>query len=223
MKAQTVKSMYKGARVADVDELNKELKVLASLGDEKLGKLADALLGIHPTKVLTSDDMKKVAKVADIAESVMIDLFPAMLTVYLFAKETKVSYEDALRTIPGSHLDSGEIQQIGTFFSKADPALLPAWEDFDRSVIPTTPVPQFSRMRTRILNIVEYEEEFGGGDEVEKYAPAVSHLHSRALFTVSTDDEDKSLSFLASEDDIDYMIKWLRLSRNQLKALTDRK
>lgn len=196
-----------------------QVEKLAYLSDDDINNLAENLKKIETSKLRERSEIITMTKKIGISRDIMFKSFPALLTIYVNAIESDKKFEEELHDISEDLLTKDKEDRIKLFFTKVKPVLKALWEEIRSKRLRPFPIDEFMAIRTRIINVAQFEKEFSAKDNVDEYSALVERYHARALFTFRIGEENKEFTFYASEDDLDYMIKWLNFSKKQLKAV----
>ena len=91
----------------------------------------------------------------------------------------------------------------------------------DEEIAPSLPLHKIKSISTSCLLIPEFDEEFSTEKHnPEQYRPGISRLYPAATIKLSFyDDPQGPIGIQVSDRDLDTLIKWLQLTRAQLRAL----
>ena len=199
------------------------LRPLATLSQEELKRLADGLLALGAADFESGQKLRELAKQVAFDEATVVNGVPALLTIFIGTVRFDRTFEDVLRTLLKAKLEDEEISALSWLASRAEPALKAAWDYFDARTAPDIPISGYAGMRTRVIRIAEYDKEFSVEDGLEEYQPRIKHFHTRALITIRTAEDKTPFSFVADNEDLERIIKFLQFARKQLDVVLSAK
>lgn len=203
----------------EIKSLITKCKELISLPDGKIIKLIHKLNGIEVSKIRNKDEIKKISNEIGIDSSILLNSFPALLSIYVSALKNGISFDKLVDESSSDILNENEIIKLKNLHNDIKPFLSELWDDLESHIIPNLPIDEFEGMVTRIINVAQFAREFGLKDDIEQYDAILKRYHARALITFAVGEDSKKFTFYADEQAIDNMIKWLTFTKKQLKAV----
>lgn len=202
-----------------IEQMAIKMKQIANLSDDKITQLSKSLINYEVYKYRNKEERDQLSDKLGIPHFILDESFSALLAIFITSLETKQDYEKLLNKYSTKVITDDELEKIKRFSIEIKPFLQACADDIQSFKSTRIPIDELMGIRTKIINIAQFEEEFSIKDVLDKYKPNVKNYHARALITIIIGEDRKIITCYANEEDIDNMIKSLGFTKKQLEIV----